>query len=170
MSVVFRRAVPIAAILFLPLTLTLERSAAKPDTPPPAIVRPDTTDLRVVRLQDFLSKLHCPVAPMSRDFIVAADENQLDWRLLPSISVIESGGGKQFRNNNIFGWNQGLETFPSIRAGLHRVAFMLGQSNLYRHRSVLGKLRLYNPDEAYPARVLNVMRRISPGVVLNRHS
>jgi hypothetical protein len=126
--------------------------------------------MRVIRLHGFLAKLHCPVVDLARDFVLAADANHLDWRLLPSISVIESGGGKQYRNNNIFGWNQGLEIFPSIRAGLDTVAFKLGQSSLYRNRNVLGKLRLYNPDDSYPGRVLSVMRRISPVVDLNAQS
>lgn len=99
---------------------------------------------------------------MAEDFVHAADDNHLDWRLLPSISVIESGGGKAYRNNNIFGWNQGLQPFPSIRAGLNLVAFKLGQSPLYRNQNLLGKLRLYNPDASYTYKVIDVMNRISP--------
>jgi hypothetical protein len=101
---------------------------------------------------------------MASDFIHVADENSLDWRLLPSISVIESGGGKAYRNNNIFGWNNGLEPFPSLRAGLDLVASRLSHSPIYRNRDVIGKLHLYNPDETYADRVLGVMHRISPNV------
>lgn len=125
-------------------------------------------DPRTVRLKKFFAKLHCPVIDLADEFVHAADDNQLDWRLLPSIAVIESGGGKAFRNNNVFGWNQGLEAFPTIRAGIHEVAFKLGKSPLYRNRDLLGKLRLYNPDESYPGSVLTVMNRISPAVDLNR--
>jgi hypothetical protein len=96
----------------------------------------------------------------------AADDNDLDWRLLPSISIIESSGGKAYRNNNIFGWANGDWAFPTIRAGLHQVAFRLGKSILYRNRSTEEKLRLYNPDEAYPGRVQEVMQMISPVVNL----
>ncbi len=90
--------------------------------------------------------------------------------LLPSISLIESSGGKSFRNNNIFGWNQGLGVFPTIRSGIHEVAFKLGKSSLYRNRDVYGKLRLYNPDAAYAQRVVAVMNKISPVVNLKQAS
>jgi hypothetical protein len=124
--------------------------------------RPTGPDPRAVRLRRFLSKLHCPVAVMSEDFVQAADDNQLDWRLLPSIAVIESSGGKAYKNNNIFGWRNGDEAFPTIRAGLNHVAYKLGRSPLYRSRNSLAKLRLYNPNEEYPGNVMAVMNRISP--------
>lgn len=98
---------------------------------------------------------------LAEDFVHAADDNHLDWRLLPSISVIESGGGKAYRNNNVFGWNA-LQPFPSIRAGLNTVAFKLGNSPLYRNHDVRGKLHLYNPDETYATKVMSVMNGISP--------
>jgi hypothetical protein len=126
---------------------------------PHALPQPDA---RTIRLKNFLRRLHCPVENLAEDFVQAADDNHLDWRLLPSISVIESGGGKAYRNNNLFGWNQGSAAFPSIRAGLHLVAFRLGHSSLYRDRDSAGKLRVYNPDSTYPGRVLQVMNRISP--------
>jgi hypothetical protein len=124
--------------------------------------RPTGPDPRAARLRRFLSKLHCPVAVMSEDFVQAADDNQLDWRLLPSIAVIESSGGKAYKNNNIFGWRNGDEVFPTIRAGLNHVAYKLGRSPLYRSRNSLAKLRLYNPNEEYPWSVMAVMNRISP--------
>lgn len=159
-----------AGLVLVPLTLTLEKIGhAKPVQPtkpvhpvmPPPQQRA-SSDPRTICLKKFFSRLHCPVTNLSEDFVHAADDNQLDWRLLPSISVIESGGGKAYRNNNIFGWNNGAELFPTIRAGLNEVAFKLGRSPLYRHRDSLGKLRLYNPDETYATSVMDVMKRISP--------
>jgi hypothetical protein len=86
----------------------------------------------------------------------------LDWRLLPSISVVESGGGKAFRNNNILGWSNGGQVFPSIGSGIRTVAHKLGSSPLYRNRDSYGKLLVYNPDPEYAVKVENVMRQISP--------
>ena len=126
-----------------------------------------TQDPRAVRLAKFFSELHCPIRTLAEDFIHAADENHLDWRLLPSISVIESGGGKAYKNNNIFGWNNGAELFPSIRHGIREVAFKLGRSPLYRRSNTAGKLHTYNSDESYVDSVLGVMNRISPEVNLN---
>jgi hypothetical protein len=155
----------------LPIVWT-GKAKAVPETPahvvPVNTARPSGPDPRAVRLRRFLSKLHCPVAAMSEDFVQAADDNQLDWRLLPSIAVIESSGGKAYKNNNIFGWRNGDEVFPTIRAGLNHVAYKLGRSPLYRSRSSLGKLRLYNPNEEYPGNVMAVMNRISPVAELSR--
>jgi hypothetical protein len=125
--------------------------------------RADGADPRVVRLQKFFTKLHCPVKEFAGDFVKAADENNLDWRLLPSISVVESGGGKACRNNNIFGWNQGTHAFSSIRSCIQEVADKLGNSPLYRrHVDAVSKLRIYNRKDGYAASVVALMERISP--------
>ncbi len=153
-------------LLVLPLTMRLEKVAHAKPAPPAKRPEPIKPDPRTIRLKKFFSRLHCPVTYLAEDFIHAADENQLDWRLLPSISVIESGGGKAYRNNNIFGWNNGQDPFPTIRAGLNEVAFKLGHSPLYRNRDIAGKLHVYNPDEAYADSVMTVMNRISPAATL----
>ena len=146
----------VTALICLPITTRMERVST-------AVPGPQQPDARAVRLRRFLLKLHCPVSYLAEDFVHAADDNQLDWRLLPSISVIESGGGKAYKNNNIFGWKNGEAFFPTLRAGLHQVAFKLGKSSLYQNRDSMAKLRLYNPDETYPDAVMSVMNRIAPG-------
>lgn len=164
----------IVGLIALPITMRLEKVAKAETLParlspksartPEPVERPDA---RIIRLRTFFAKLRCPVAYLSQDFVEAADDNQLDWRLLPSISVIESGGGKAARNNNIFGWDNGNQLFPTLRAGINQVAFKLGKSSLYRDRDSAGKLRIYNPDENYVHTVLDVMNRISPVVNLD---
>jgi hypothetical protein len=153
-------------LLVFPITMWTEKRPPSVQPIPAKRLEPVSPDPRTVRLKKFFTKLHCPVFDMADEFVQAADDNRLDWRLLPSISVIESGGGKAYRNNNIFGWNQGLQMFPTIRAGIHEVAFKLAKSPLYQNRDLLGKLRLYNPNESYPGAVLTVMNRISPTVNL----
>lgn len=152
----------VLGLLIVPITSRFENSAEAKPLPPLNPPQPAKPDARAIRLKKFLTHLHCPDAYLAEDFIHAADDNQLDWRLLPSISVIESSGGKAYKNNNIFGWDQGQQFFPTIRAGLNEVAFKLGKSPLYRNRSSVAKLHLYNPEEGYAASVLSVMNRISP--------
>ncbi len=166
----FKRIMLVAGLIALPITIRVDKVAAepKPISPPAIPPKPIPPDLRTIRLKKFFSKLHCPITYLADDFVHAADANQLDWRLLPSISLVESSGGKAYRNNNIFGWNKGDTLFPTIRAGIEEVAFKLGRSPLYRNRDVAGKLRLYNPDESYAGTVLSVMNRISPVVNLKR--
>ena len=67
---------------------------------------------RLARLQAFFGKSDCPAKAYSDEFLTTADRYDLDWRLLPSISYVESTGGKSARNNNLFGWDSG-------RAGGH---------------------------------------------------
>src|SRR5689334_17858692 len=150
----------VLGLFALPITSRLEKISIGKPLPAPKPPQPTDPDPRTVRLQKFFSRLHCPVAYLAEDFVRAADENHLDWRLLPSISIIESSGGKAYKNNNIFGWGEGPKLFPSVRAGLTEVAFKLGNSSLYKNRTSAAKLRLYNPDESYVGAVTTVMNRI----------
>jgi hypothetical protein len=162
-----------AALLVLPISVCLEKAGSAPRvTAPLKISQPSAPepDPRTDRLKRFFSSLHCPVSYLAADFVHAADENGLDWRLLPSISVIESGGGKAYKNNNIFGWANGDYLFSTLKAGIHEVAYKLGRSPLYRNRDVPAKLHLYNPNDEYATNVMTVMNRISPVVHLSKVS
>jgi len=85
---------------------------------------------------------------------------RLDWRLLPSISIIESSGGKDYRNNNVFGWDSCRESFTSVREGIHFVAGQLANSKLYKDKTLDSKLSTYNPLPDYPRKVKAVMHAL----------
>lgn len=118
-------------------------------------------DARLKTLQKFFGKAGCPAQKYSEEFIEAADTYDLDWRLLPSISFIESTGGKAAKNNNLFGWDSGRAEFATPVAGIHEVGYRLAHSELYRDKDVDGILATYNPDAEYAQRVKFVMRQIS---------
>ena len=120
------------------------------------------TDPRLESLDRYFSARKCPVRHLAKDFLVAADRHGLDWRLLPSLSVIESSGGKVYRNNNIFGWANGDKRFVSVQAGIHIVAGELANSHYYRGKSLDQKLRTYNRRPLYSKRVKSVMAQIGP--------
>jgi hypothetical protein len=120
----------------------------------------DQKDPRLSQLQKFFGDRDCPLRDSARDFLIAADQNHLDWRLLPSISFIESSGGKTYANNNVLGWASCKEKFSSVRAGIHYVAAQLGRSSKYRGKSIDGKLWTYNPVPEYSRRVKAVMQTI----------
>ena len=119
-------------------------------------------DPRLPLLTQFFESNKAPVVRYSRDFLAAADRNDLDWRLLPSIALVESGGGRAYRNNNIFGWDNCNQRFQSVRHGIYQVASRLANSKLYRDKETDEILRTYNPNADYSTRVLRVMRSISP--------
>jgi hypothetical protein len=120
-----------------------------------------TDDPRLACLRRFFHTANCPLENMAAVFISEADLHHLDWRLLPGLSFVESGGGKTYRGNNVFGWNNGNSTFKTVREGIHVVASRLAYSPYYRGKGLMDKLKTYNSDENYPTMVHGVMRQIS---------
>jgi hypothetical protein len=120
------------------------------------------SDPRLNSLKSFFQKAACPALRYAGAFLEAADIYDLDWRLLPSISYVESTGGKAAQNNNWFGWDSGRAHFASATAGIHEVGYQLTHSELYRDKDVDAILATYNPNSEYAAKVKSVMRQIAP--------
>jgi len=119
-------------------------------------------DLREAILRKFLRDKHCPDQEYTEAFIAEADAHGLDWRLLPSLALVESGGGRAAKGNNLFGWANGKYTFNSIGEAIHTVASALAHGRAYRGKDLESKLATYNQNTDYPAMVLQIMRQISP--------
>ncbi len=145
-----KRLMVFAGLLAAPVGTAV--NAAKPP------LQPRSIDARLPKLTKFFADHNCPLRDHARVFLEVADRNHLDWRLLPSISVVESGGGKQFRNNNVLGWANCEQNFPSVTAGIRTVARRLSRSHLYRHKSLDGILATYNPRPEYSMKVKSLMR------------
>lgn len=122
-------------------------------------------DVRIGLLRHFLKEKHSPAASYAETFILEADTHGLDWRLLPSLAFVESGGGKNCRKNNLFGWANGASTFSSVTAAIHEVATALAEGRPYKGKSTQAKLEAYNESPDYKSLVSSVMRRISPVVL-----
>jgi hypothetical protein len=118
-------------------------------------------DPRFEVLRAFFEKSDCPAQHYTADFLEAADRYELDWRLLPSLSFVESTGGKMARNNNLFGWDSGRTQFASPSEGIYQVGYRLAYSDLYRDKDLDGLLATYNPDVEYAPKVKYVMRSIA---------
>ena len=119
------------------------------------------TDARIAPLRQFFKKTGCPAAEYAADFLVVADEFALDWRLLPSLSFVESTGGKTSQHNNLFGWDSGRARFDSPRAAIRYVGSQLRQSALYRSKNLDKILATYNRRYGYGQKVKSVMRQIA---------
>ena len=119
-------------------------------------------DQRLQILRGFFQQFGCPARDYAHLFLEASDAYNLDWRLLPSLSFIESTGGKVAHGNNLFGWDNGKAQFPTPAAGIHEVGYQLSHASMYRAKDLNHLLATYNPSEAYPRRVKSVMRQISP--------
>lgn len=121
-----------------------------------------SADPRLSMLKRFFEASGAPAKAYAHVFLSAADYNQLDWRLLPSISFVETTGGKWARNNNLFGWDCGRAVFTSISEGIRRVAHHLGHSTRYKDKELDEILWAYNPNPEYSRIVKSVMDRIAP--------
>lgn len=141
----------LAGLVLLPAT------SVSIDQPEPARVDP-----RLTLLRTFFLQRDAPIVHLAEDFLRAADQHGLDWRLLPSIAMVESSGAKHYRNNNIFGWNNGRVRFRSIHSSIYEMALSMSSMRCYRGKSLDGVLWTYNPIPGYNTRIKNEMRAIDP--------
>lgn len=120
-------------------------------------------DPRHKQMQDFLHAKRSPLAEHARAFLDAADRYGLDWRLLPCLALVETGGRKEIRNNNVFGWGNGRIQFTSVAESIHLVAERLANAAPYRKKTTEDKLKAYNPrNRNYAAHVLTMMGLVGP--------
>jgi len=138
------------------------------DTQIPQVRPTPADDVRLNALRKFFLSFNCPLAPVAELFVAEADSHNLDWRLLPSLAIIESGGGKVSRGNNIFGWNNGNAAFPTLGAAIHQVAKTLSNGSAYKNKSLLGLLKTYNPVQGYAEKVQLMMTKIAPVQMASR--
>ena len=94
--------------------------------------------------------------------IEIADKYNLDWRLLPAISVRESSGGKQMCKNNPFGWGSCKITFNSLNEAIEIVGYKLFNLPVYKDKTTERKLYYYNGTvlPSYPSEVIAIMNSI----------
>ncbi len=119
-------------------------------------------DLRESILRKFLKARNCPDQEYAELFVAEADAHNLDWRLLPSLALVESGGGRTAKGNNLFGWGNGKITFGSISEAIHHVAAVLSHGRSYIGKDLDGKLATYNHATDYRAMVRDIMSQIAP--------
>ena len=75
--------------MFRPLAIFLVSvSMASAETP---------IDDRLTQLRQFFRQKGAPVEHLAEEFLAAADRHSLDWRLLPSLAIIETAGLPMFR-------------------------------------------------------------------------
>ena len=134
----------------------------KADGQIPQVQQNPSEDVRLKALRKFFVTLRCPLVSAAEVFVAEADSHNLDWRLLPSLAIIESGGGRVSRGNNIFGWNNGHASFPTLGAAIHQVAKTLADGSAYKNKNLQGLLRTYNPVQGYAEKVQTMMGQIAP--------
>jgi hypothetical protein len=88
-------------------------------------------DTRVIAMSKFLNDYNSPMAPYAQVFVESADQVGLDWRIVASISGVESGFGRitPYQSNNGWGWRGGpggdFSDFENWEEGIRHVTTRL---------------------------------------------
>lgn len=132
-------------------------SAIDPASCSLAVQADSLADGRREAVESFLEKHSCEISDLAHDFVLAAELNKIDYRLLPVLAVLETGCGRASRNHNLFGWANGRKPFASFRQSIHFVAQRLRIAPHYYGKTVAQKLKVYNRRIAYQRKVLRMM-------------
>jgi hypothetical protein len=117
-------------------------------------------DPRIDRLERFFHFYHCPTPFHVPEYLQAADDYQLDYRLLPAISVRETRCGLAEADNNRWGFQNGHASFSSVEDGIQFMSHRLAEHAYYKGKTLQEKLFTYNPLPAYPGEVTRIMSQI----------
>jgi len=103
-------------------------------------------DFRVENLRNFFQKYNSPLAPYAKEFVIYADENDLDYRLVPAITGVESTFGKRIpaKSYNAYGWANGEYSFTSWEDSIEHVSKVLKRSYIDR-----GAVSIYQIAKRY---------------------
>lgn len=117
-----------------------------------------TIDHRTSEVSGFMLKHQCPKPYYIKEYLNAADKYNLDYRLLPAISIQESSCGRHYRFNNYWGWNSARTGFESVQYGIDFVTGQLSEGHYYKNKTITQKLKTYNSENPeYYKEVLHLM-------------
>lgn len=105
-------------------------------------------DYRVENLRKFFEKYNSPLATYAEEFVISADENNLDYRLIPAITGVESTFGKNIPNNsyNAYGWANGKYKFTSWEESIAHVSETIKSKYIDRGADSIHKIgKVYAP-------------------------
>lgn len=100
--------------------------AALPETNIEVLENIDHSDARAKIIENFFKGYNAPLASLGEVFVKVADKYNIDYRLLPSIAMQESNGGKRVitDSNNPFGYGiygKQVKRFNSFEEAIERV-------------------------------------------------
>lgn len=126
----------------------------------------EEADFREVTLRNFLNEHNSPLADYSDVFIKFADEYNLDWRLVPAITGVESTFGKQIPANsyNAYGWANGAYSFESWEDSIEIVSKALREKYINRGAESINEIarRYAPPSNSWAWKVRYFMNKIDP--------
>jgi len=123
-------------------------------------------DPRVAILGSFLESKGSPLVDFADEFVKYADMNNLDWRLVPSITGVESSFGKRIPQNsyNAYGWANGNFSFESWDNSISHVSKTLNEKYYNKGATNINKIarRYAPPSSSWAGKVKYFMKKIDP--------
>jgi len=127
-------------------------------------------DYREVVLKNYLSSHNSPLAEYAGVFIAYADKYEIDWRLVPAISGVESTFGKRipFNSYNAYGWANGKYAFTSWEDSIEVVTKALREKYYDKGTPDINSIarRYAPPSSTWAGNVKFFERKIDPLGVL----
>lgn len=108
-------------------------------------------DYRIENLRSFFEKYNSPLADFAPDFVYYADYYDLDYRLIPAITGVESTFGKRIPANsyNAYGWANGDYSFESWEDSISHVSNVLKAKYVDRGAESVSEIaRIYAPPSS----------------------
>jgi hypothetical protein len=130
-----------------------------------------TMRMRADKIDAYFRDRNMPLEGYGMKMVQVAEENDIDWRLLPAISIIETTGGKNLCKskdgaNNPFGFGSCKIGFNSFNEAIEIVGKNLGGNNPrtaihYDNKDLDGILKSYNSViPTYNKKIKGFMERI----------
>lgn len=123
-------------------------------------------DQRVNKLEIFFIKHNSPLARYATNFVSEADNNNIDWRLVPAITGVESTFGKRIPKNsfNAYGWANGDFYFSSWEESIQIVSSTLNEKYYQKGAININKIarRYAPPSSNWAWKVKYFMNEIDP--------
>jgi hypothetical protein len=156
--------------LIITYLVVANATSVVPKEAAPAAPAPREVDGRVVALRAFLEKHDSPLAPYAADFVASADAYDVDWRLLPAISGVESSFGKRLipGSHNAYGWGGGYIYFRDWEEGIETVNRSLRRRYLDRGADTVDEIGpIYAEASDWASKVKYFMEKIDEEEALN---
>lgn len=120
-------------------------------------------DTRAEIIDNYYKERNMPLYGYGKKMVEVADKYNLDWRLLPAISIRETSGGKYMcRSFNAFGWGSCRIEFRSQEEAIETIGYKLSNLPVYQGKTTKEKLYYYNGTvvKSYPDEVISIMNKI----------
>lgn len=159
---------PLVGVSSLPSpTVTLSQNIQAIEVPVITTQEAEIRKERAEKIDAFFAARNAPLEGYGMKFVEEAEKNDIDWRLLAAISVIESNGGKQAckkADNSVLGYGSCKMDFKSIDHSIEVVSMKIsGTDSRHYHKdmTIAQILKKYNSViPTYFQKVTKVMKMI----------